>query len=248
MEPGSAVLANSLEGSGGAIEILAGLKMDVDGLVRSFGGVTGTGGANQPPGGGPITLKAGCQLVITPDGVVSSEGRNPGADLVHLEGCEVEINGLVQSIAQRNGGHAIPANPPNHCNADTTTHPATFAYTACVEIWANNIKINGILPNKGEVRADGVSSGGAVLPTRAWIDLFAKNNITLTNDDVGPYAVHANAGNDGGGLRRADHDQGGAGHVRRASGRRRTSPSFAVQANATAAERQRWGRDHRGGA
>ena len=117
MEPGSAVLANSLVGSGGAIEILAGLKMDVDGLVRSFGGVDGDGGANQPPGGGPITLKAGCQLVITPDGVVSSEGRNPGADLVHLEGCEVEINGLVQSIAPGNGGHAIPANPPNHCNA-----------------------------------------------------------------------------------------------------------------------------------
>ena len=47
--------------------------------------------ANQPPGGGPITLKAGCPLTITPDGIVSSEGKDPGADLVHLEGCEVEV-------------------------------------------------------------------------------------------------------------------------------------------------------------
>ena len=44
MEPGSAVLANSLAGSAGAIEVIAGLAMDVDGLVRSFGGLTGTGG------------------------------------------------------------------------------------------------------------------------------------------------------------------------------------------------------------
>ena len=75
-----------------------GLEMHIDGLVRSFGRAGGTG-ANQPTGGGPITLKSGCVLEVTPDGVISSEGRDPGADLVHLEGCEVIVNGLVQSIA-----------------------------------------------------------------------------------------------------------------------------------------------------
>ena len=101
-----------------------------------------------------------------------------------------------------------------------------------MEIWANNIKINGILPNKGQVSADGVTSGGAALPTRAWIDLFAKNNITLTNDNVGPYAVHANAGNtegDFGGLITIKAELG----TFVATGATGTSPSFAVQANAT---------------
>ena len=99
MEPGSAVLANSTQGAGGAIVMTAGLSMDIDGLVRSFGGISGV--TNQPPGGGTVTLKSGCQLVITPDGIVSSEGANPGADLVHLEGCEVTVNGLVRSIVSR---------------------------------------------------------------------------------------------------------------------------------------------------
>lgn len=191
MEPGSAVLANSLQGSGGAIVITAGLEMDVDGLVRSFGGITGVG-ANQPPGGGPITLKSGCALTITPDGVVSSEGRNPGADLVHLEGCTVTVNGVVRSIAQGNGGHAIPNNPANHCNADPATHTPAFTYTACVEIWGQTVVINSVTPNKGEVYADGVTDSG--LNTRAWVDIFAANNITINNDATGPYSVHSNAG------------------------------------------------------
>ena len=192
MEPGSAVLANSTQGSGGAIVTTAGLAMDIDGLVRSFGGISGV--TNQPPGGGTVTLKSGCQLVITPDGIVSSEGANPGADLVHLEGCEVTVNGLVRSIVIGNGGHALPVNPANHCNLDTVTHPAVNKYTACVEIWANNITINSILPNKGEVSADGVTASSSANDTRAWIDLLAKNNITINNDNIGLYSVHANSG------------------------------------------------------
>ena len=229
MEPGSAVLANSQGGPAGAIEVKAGLVMDVDGLVRSFGGLTGTGGL-QRPGGGPITLKSGCQLVITPDGVVSSEGRNPGADLVHLEGCEVTINGLVQSIAVGNGGHALPNNPANHCNLDTVTHPAVNKYTACVEVWANNITINSILPNKGQVNADGVTDN-TTNDTRAWIDLFAKQNITINNDNVCPYSVHANAGNtegDFGGLITIKAELGKFVSIGAAA----NSVSFAVQANA----------------
>jgi parallel beta-helix repeat protein len=194
MEPGSAVLANSTQGSGGEIEITAGLRMDVDGLVRSFGGVTGSG-SGQPAGGGPIALKSGCELTVTPDGVVSSEGRNPGADLVHLEGCEVVVNGLVQSIALANGGHAIPA-AGNRCNDDNVVaHPigAANAFTACVEIWGNNITINSIAPNNGEVNANGVRA-----PNRAWIDLIARFNIVVNNDLTGtnitnPYSVHANS-------------------------------------------------------
>ena len=185
MEPGSRVLANATGGSGGEIFITAGAEMHVDGLVRSFGGIGGTGSGN-PKGGGPITLKSGCKLIVTPDGVVSSEGEDPGADLVHLEGCDVEINGLVQSIA---AGHVLPA-AGNRCNDDPIAHPPGLAtaFTACVEIWGHNVTINGILPNKGEVNANAIRA-----PFRAWIDVIAQQDITIVNDTTGNHAVRANS-------------------------------------------------------
>lgn len=218
MEPGSAVLANGV--TGGEIEVTAGLEMHIDGLVRSFGRASGTAG--RPNGGGPITLKSGCVLEVTPDGVISSEGRDPGADLVHLEGCEVVVNGLVQSIALGNGGHTVPA-AGNKCNDDNVVaHPlgGAPAFTACVEIWGNNITINSILPNKGEVSVDGIAGN------RAWIDLFAKNNITIINDIVGPYSVHANSGTTTG-------DFGGVITSKAQTGAY-TSSGFAIQANSLA--------------
>ena len=96
------VLANGC--SGGEI-IITGVKINNDGLVESFGRVSGTG-SNQTPGGGPITIDAACELTISDSGKVSSRGIDPGADLVHLEGgCTVEINGLVESTGI---GHAVP--------------------------------------------------------------------------------------------------------------------------------------------
>ena len=64
--------------------------------------------------------------MITPDGVVSSEAEDPGADLVHLQGCEVADRTGMRAVdfAVGNGGHALPNNPANHCNLDPVTqHP-----------------------------------------------------------------------------------------------------------------------------
>src|SRR5215471_849931 len=184
-EPGTQVLADAVVGSGGEITITAGQEMDVDGLVRSQGLIGGV--SQQPRGGGPITLKSGCKLLVSADGKVSSEGRDPGADLVHLEGCEVVIDGLVQSIALVAGGHSLPVNPPNHCNNDQIAHPSPPPYTACVEIFGKTVTINSILPNKGEVSADGVRQN------RAWIDVVASDSVTINNDFAGNYSIHANA-------------------------------------------------------
>ena len=63
METGSQILANST-GSAGAIVINVALAADVDGLVQSRGEISGVG-ANQPPGGGPITINAGCSLLVS---------------------------------------------------------------------------------------------------------------------------------------------------------------------------------------
>src|SRR5262244_711580 len=114
MEAGAAITANSNQ-TAGAISIEAARSADIEGTIQSSGQMTGTG-VIQPPGGGPITVVAGCTLIVGNTGVVSSEGRDPGADLVHLEGCEVVVNGLVRSTVAGNGGHALPNSPANHCN------------------------------------------------------------------------------------------------------------------------------------
>ena len=198
MDSTSQILANSPLASAGPIVISAGLQMDINGLVESSSRLSGV--PNQPPGGGPITLLSACRLTVGDSGMVSSEGKDPGADLVHLEGCDVFIYGIVRSNVVLAGGHSLPINPPNHCNLDTAAHPAfgpasppanPSAYTGCVEIWANNIVIDNTGTHKGEVYADGVrtDTGG---PKRSWIDLFAKRNITIIANTTGNYAVRAN--------------------------------------------------------
>jgi hypothetical protein len=193
------VLANS-GCSGGAI-ITTGVKITIDGLVESVGDASGFGGAFQPPGGGPITIDALCELLVSDSGKISSRGKDPGADLVHLEGgCSVEINGLVESFGV---GHATPVSPHNHCNF--TTRPDKPAdSTSCVEVWAGNqLVINSLPPHNGQVSADNGGPGGTA--GVGWLDLFARGNITINGPTLvtTPFAVHANGlspTNDAGGI------------------------------------------------
>ncbi len=62
---------------GGFIEITTAAPgtINIDGTVESVGSNTGGSPGNQPAGGGPITIKAGCDLMISDTGVVSSRGR-----------------------------------------------------------------------------------------------------------------------------------------------------------------------------
>ena len=111
MERCSVVSVSTGGSSAGTVVITAGHDTDIDGLVLSESTLSGTG-AHQAPGGGPITVQTGCKLIVSSTGVVSSKGHDPGADLVHLEGCDVIIDGLVQSTGP---GHVVPNNPANHC-------------------------------------------------------------------------------------------------------------------------------------
>ncbi len=88
-------------------------------------------------------------------GKISSRGQDPGADLVHLEGCTVIIYGLVEStgpghVAAEQSGESLQ---PGSGRASDSVAPASSI--ACVEIWGNTVTINSILPHKGEVNADG---------------------------------------------------------------------------------------------
>lgn len=189
LKPGSVIRSNSCQGGAIVITNSAPHIIDIDGTVESVGASTGTG-ATQKPGGGPITIVAGCSLTVTDDGKVSSRGRDPGADLVHLEGCVVTIFGLVESTG---AGHAIPNNPPNHCDnnagaggGDRPDKPANS--TACVEIWSGTtVTIDSNPPHKGEVNANITGPTGT-----SWIDIYANGTINIIGDNTAPFAVHAN--------------------------------------------------------
>ncbi|MGE0684049.1 MAG: hypothetical protein AB7P69_24475 [Candidatus Binatia bacterium] len=182
------VQANS-DCSAGAI-FITGTKITIDGLVESVGGASGLTVSFQPPGGGPITVDAACELLVSDSGKISSRGRDPGADLVHLEGgCSVEINGLVESFGI---GHATPTTPHNHCNFTNRPDKPTDS-TSCVEVWAGNqLIINSLPPHNGQVSADNGGPGGT--SGTGWLDLFARGDITITGRTLAtdPFAVHAN--------------------------------------------------------
>jgi alkaline phosphatase D len=194
---GARVTVNSSACMGGEILIVTpstGKFMNA-GLVESSGGTSGTG-AVQLRGGGPVTIKAGCDLTVASTGKVSSRGLAPGADLVHLEGCVVEVFGLVESTG---GGVGMPNRPPNRCHGAVRDGKPMNA-TACVEVWASDrLVIAGTGPQRGEVNANTKSGRGGI----SWIDLFARGPIIITGAPTGGFAVHANgtAGtNDDGGL------------------------------------------------
>jgi hypothetical protein len=190
IEAGALVSANA-KCSAGAIELKAG-EILIEGTVESDSALSGTGAVRRP-GGGPITIDAACTLQISSSGIVRSRGKDPGADLVHLEGgCEVVIEGLVESTGP---GHGVPNTPPNHCNSanrpDKDPNPdPDIGPTACIEVWAgDSLIIDASGPNKGEINADTAQSGGHQI---AWIDLFANGPISIIGDTGGSFAVHAN--------------------------------------------------------
>jgi hypothetical protein len=189
-EWGSVISANGC--SGGEIDI-AGANANIDGLVESVGSISGTG-ARQAPGGGPIWIEASCDLTISNTGKVSSRGGDPGADLIHLEGCDVLISGIVESTGT---GHVVPTNPLNHCNSNNRPDKP-FNSTSCVEVWAgHSLTIDSTSPDNGEIKADTGGTGGS--QGTGWIDLFAGGDINIIGDlvpfinsSVTPFSVHAN--------------------------------------------------------
>jgi len=204
LQTGSKIL--SIGAEGGFIQIITGSPgtVNIDGLVQSAGTVKGTG-ASQAPGGGPITIIAGCALTVSDTGQVISSGDDPGADLVHLEGCTVTIDGLVASSGP---GHTPPNFPPNSCSDVTpafgspprrnpVTRPGKPQFsTGCVEIWSGTtLVIDSTGTHKGEVDADIGFAGGS--RGIGWIDLFANGDISIDDgagNGVNVFAVHANGG------------------------------------------------------
>jgi len=187
VQAGSLISANGTPCPAGAITLLAQGSVTTAGDIRSISTMSGTG-AVQLPGGGPISVIASCQLLVT--GTIVSQGFDAGADLVHLEsGCAVTIDGLVQSLG--GSGHAIPNSPGNHCFGPDPLHPSRpdkpNKSTACIEVWSGG---DLTVTPTGEVGADTGDSGGN--EGTSWVDLFARGSILIDGNDGAPFAVHAN--------------------------------------------------------
>jgi hypothetical protein len=197
MEPGTTTSngskITSVSPCGRGEVIVTGVNVDIDGDILSEG-TTSQGR------GGPITANASCNLIVTDLGSLVSKGKDPGADLVHLQGgCTVTIFGLVASTGP---GHT-PTLPANRCN--NTFRPGKPANSrGCVEIWAGDqLLIDATAPHNGEVNADTGQNGGP--EGIGWIDLFSKRgDITIKGDTTGScqnigfqtytpcFAVHTN--------------------------------------------------------
>lgn len=211
IQAGAQVTANGLYG--GDINI-TGKNVQIDGVVESVGTASGNGQVNA--GGGVITIIAKCDLSVT--GRVSSIGKDPGPDLVHLEGgCAVRIFGLVESTGAAHGINTV-----NKCTID---HPDKDPKSiACVEVWAGNSLVidANTAGRNGEVNADRTKDGNR----KAWIDLFAgRGDVQILGKTTGTvFAVHAN----GNGV---TNNAAGDIHIASKEGAV-TASGFAVQANA----------------
>ncbi len=150
----------------------------------------GDGNGTTVQQGGKIFLASGCGL--TTKGRVTSKGTDPGADLVHIEACDVLIAGLVEST-----GRAHATGIRNSCDnvndglAGEVLRPGKPAEsTACIEVWANNVTIDSTNGNAGELNAD-IGNGGS--GGRSWIDVFAFTDLTV-KDGSGNNRTSSNGG------------------------------------------------------
>lgn len=178
--------------------LITALSTDIDGVVISQG--TTTQGK-----GGPVTVNASCNFKETPTGLILSLGRDPGSDLVHVQGgCDVSILGVVRSYG---AGHLLT---PSVCNGALpdfngqfrpvgAQHPANSE--ACTEVWSGGkLTIDASGSNRGEVGADTGFSGG--VDGTSWVEIFAAGDIKIigdTNPAQSPpatfaFAVHADQG------------------------------------------------------
>jgi len=186
-DAGSTISAAALDSRAGAISITSGGPASAGGNILSgpsrtisaatiYTGSIMTGGSGNGLGG-PITITATTHsepgIVVGSGAIIASQGNDGGAGTVRLEGCNVQVNGLVASIARRGPGVRVVVRSGSALTVDGSDLAG----------------VGGI--HRGRVRADATRESAA--DYRA--DLFARNAITV----IGPgtstnVAVTSNAG------------------------------------------------------
>ena len=171
LEAGSIVAASTLNGPSGTIEMTADGAVVVAGLVASgpsrqvlgtklTGKVLNGGSSNQA--GGAIVIRSGSPapgIRVEGTGIIVSQGENPGSQLVLLEGCGLEIRGLVASVLKQNG-------------------PSQVVLRSGEGLLIDGRDLGSPTPNAGRlgrVRADGSEGGSAGY----MVDLFTQGDVQV---------------------------------------------------------------------
>ncbi len=144
-------------GGAGAIKMFAAQERH----DRRPGGLDRSAAAGRRAGAGRSPSTRAVISSIGDTGKVISQGQDPGADLVHLQGCVVEIFGLVASTGARGAHDRRAVGAANLCNGIVAGRASRSTRAACVEIWAGTtLVIDSTGTHKGEVNADTATAGG----------------------------------------------------------------------------------------
>lgn len=184
-ESGSVVSAAAKGGAAGAISVTSEESISLDGLVAAGPSSTLTAtrytdailsGGSSSHGGGNITILSHSNnepaISVGANAVVVSQGGSGSAGVVILEGCGVNVNGLVASISQ------------SGTNAKVTLRSGT---TMIVD----GRDLGGAGTRKGMLRADALQQSAASYTA----NLFARESVTVLGPASGTlYAVTSNGG------------------------------------------------------
>jgi len=187
LEAGSIVAASTPNGSAGTIGITADGRVTVAGLVASgpsrqvlgtklTGKILDDGKSTQSGGSIVIRSNSSAGVRVEEKGIIASQGEVSGAQMVLLEGCGLEIRGLVASILKGSGPSQVVLRSGQGILVD-----------------GRDLGVSGPTSGRaGRVRADGVEGGSAGY----MVDLFAQGNIQVLgrSSASGPAAVSSSPG------------------------------------------------------
>jgi large repetitive protein len=183
---GSMVTAGALDGMAGQISVTGNGAITVAGIViagptntlNPSGKYTGSvvsGGAAQMTGGS-ITIQSLTHsepgLVITGDAIIATQGETPGTGPVTLAACNIQVSGLVASLARAGLG-------------------ARVVLRSGTDITVDGRDLGGSGTRNGMLRSDATQQSANTFTA----DLFARNNIHVYGPATGSlFAVTSNGG------------------------------------------------------
>ncbi|HEY4640392.1 MAG TPA: hypothetical protein VII75_03540, partial [Thermoanaerobaculia bacterium] len=181
---GSTLSAGAVDGRAGTIDITGQGPITANGNVLAgpsnniastkYTGAVMTGGAAQMTGGS-ISIRSLTHtepgLVVGGSAVIATQGETPGTGSVTLEGCNVQINGLVASVARAGLG-------------------ARVVVRSGTDVTIDGSNLGGSGTHNGMLRADATLQSANAFH----VDVFAANNITISGPSGSLYALTSNGG------------------------------------------------------
>jgi VCBS repeat-containing protein len=187
LESGSLVSSGSKGGTAGTISVSGSGPVDARGFVFAGAGRNNDGGSGQQKGGN-ITIASSTHsepaVTVTGTALIVSAGENNGAGVVRIEGCGLDVRGVITSISKKGTGNRVALRSGTTITIDSRdlgTSNAPLARYAALLVSDTNDDSTG---DRIDVFArDGVTIFGA--PTS--LPVYSLNN--LAKDDAGPINI-----------------------------------------------------------